>query len=736
MGAADVKNEKAAELDKKKSSSFVVDEEFESIVNDIVPTTDDVNTPSLTLRVWIIGTVFTVVLGVLNQIFTFRTNSFAVSSYVAVLLSYPMGLFMAKVIPSVKFSLFGVEVDTNPGPFSVKEHVLIGIFGSTGAAGIYGTDNLVVQQAFYNLDVGYFWGLLFLYTTSTLGFGIAGVCRRFLIRPAHMICVALYTAFHDVKVAGVAEAEGKHWSQFKVFGIGALGMAIYHFIGPGFLAPMLGYFPILCWIAPNTVLAKYGSPMAGTGILSFNLDWTTFGSAAMSVPYWSAVNQFVSYVLFMWIISPLAAQGNWFNQPKPKISLNSSKLMNNAGKKIGAEILVDPATNILIDEVYAAQKPVFMSPFFAWSYFGSMAQFTSSISHTAVWYGKDIVNRFRYSQSDADDHDVHCQLIDKYPEVPDTWYYGFFVFTAVVSIIVGQFSGIQTEWWVTILAIIVSILGTIPISVVYATAGVALFMNVIAEFIIGIILPGRPIVMMAFKCLGVTVSNQCLTLLSDLKLGHYMKVPPRHVFIVQIFSQLLACFICLAVMESWIKNPEKLEWLKDNGGSDGPGKVWGATGYNVYYNASLIWGAIGPIRFFFESVYSPIIIGGLVAGAVLPIIFRVCAMFIPGIPWHLFHASLLFTVGSPGSNQSFVLSSFLVSTFFQFYMYRWHSGWWRRNNYVLATAFDVGAALVAIIITFVIADNGITAPVWLLSPDAENPDEMYGPYGDWCHFEA
>jgi hypothetical protein len=79
-----------------------------------------------------------------------ENSSFAVSQYVAVLLSYPLGKFMEACIPRYQFNLFGIKVDTNPGPFSIKEHALIGIFGTTGAAGIYGTDNLVVQEVFYD----------------------------------------------------------------------------------------------------------------------------------------------------------------------------------------------------------------------------------------------------------------------------------------------------------------------------------------------------------------------------------------------------------------------------------------------------------------------------------------------------------------------------------------------------------------------------------------------------------
>jgi hypothetical protein len=49
-------------------------------------------------------------------------------------------------------------------------------------------------------------------------------------------------------------------------------------------------------------------------------------------------------------------------------------------------------------------------------------------------------------------------------------------------------------------------------------------MNVISEFIAGIIIPGSPIANAVFKVYGYGSSNQVMNLLGNLKLGHYMKV--------------------------------------------------------------------------------------------------------------------------------------------------------------------------------------------------------------------
>lgn len=61
-------------------------------------------------------------------------------------------------------------------------------------------------------------------------------------------------------------------------------------------------------------------------------------------------------------------------------------------------------------------------------------------------------------------------------------------------------------------------------------------LNVITEYIFGLILPGNPMANVTFKTYGTISMSQALTLLSDLNLGHYMKIPPKSMFIVQVTS--------------------------------------------------------------------------------------------------------------------------------------------------------------------------------------------------------
>ena len=78
--------------------------------------------PVTTLRTWVIGLAWAILIPGLNQFFFFRYPSVTISSaFVAQLLSFPVGHAAAAWLPDWK--ILGISL--NPGPFTVKEHVLI-----------------------------------------------------------------------------------------------------------------------------------------------------------------------------------------------------------------------------------------------------------------------------------------------------------------------------------------------------------------------------------------------------------------------------------------------------------------------------------------------------------------------------------------------------------------------------------------------------------------------------------
>ncbi|KAJ3002390.1 UNVERIFIED_CONTAM: hypothetical protein HDU68_006258, partial [Siphonaria sp. JEL0065] len=163
----------------------------------IVPQTDDPNTPAFTFRSVFLGVLFAVLLSFANTALSFRSAPFAISAVVAVIVSYPMGLFLAKILPAGPL---------NPGPFSVKEHVLIYIMSSVSGQP-YGIDNVITQMhpdLMGNTDINFIQSVGFVLVTQFLGYGFSGLTRRFLVKPTAMWwpgtipTIAMFASFHKV----------------------------------------------------------------------------------------------------------------------------------------------------------------------------------------------------------------------------------------------------------------------------------------------------------------------------------------------------------------------------------------------------------------------------------------------------------------------------------------------------------------------------------------------------------
>jgi hypothetical protein len=90
----------------------------------------------------------------LNQFFFFRWPNVTITGLVAQLLSFPLGRAWARFMPRVK--IFGVSL--NPGPFTVKEHVLLTVMATVTNGSAYATDIIAVQRVFYGrFDLPVYW---------------------------------------------------------------------------------------------------------------------------------------------------------------------------------------------------------------------------------------------------------------------------------------------------------------------------------------------------------------------------------------------------------------------------------------------------------------------------------------------------------------------------------------------------------------------------------------------------
>ena len=87
---------------------------------------------------WVLGMASCAVLSFLNQFFWYRKEPLTITAISAQIAVVPLGRLMAAALPERAFFLGRpYEFTLNPGPFNVKEHVLITIFANAGAGTVY-----------------------------------------------------------------------------------------------------------------------------------------------------------------------------------------------------------------------------------------------------------------------------------------------------------------------------------------------------------------------------------------------------------------------------------------------------------------------------------------------------------------------------------------------------------------------------------------------------------------------
>lgn len=143
----------------------------------------DEEMPANTIRAWAIGLFLVTICGGMNMLFHLRSPAISISTIVAQFLAYPIGRLWSLTMPQRIFTTFGVRWSLNPGPFNMKEHVVVTVMANAGfgIGAAYSTDVLTAQQKFYGQSFGWGFQLLLTWTSTMIGYGIAGISRRFLV---------------------------------------------------------------------------------------------------------------------------------------------------------------------------------------------------------------------------------------------------------------------------------------------------------------------------------------------------------------------------------------------------------------------------------------------------------------------------------------------------------------------------------------------------------------------------
>ncbi|KAL2011109.1 hypothetical protein VTN00DRAFT_3827 [Thermoascus crustaceus] len=681
-------------------------------VRAVVPEVDDPGMPVNTLRMWILGVIFTILGSGINQFFSLRYPSVHIVSLVAELLAYPCGVFLAKTIPTWTLNLgpLGSWCINPDNHFNIKEHAVIVVMSNV-SFGYGSADATSIIQAssseFYNFGLQAGFSVLVVLCAQLLGFGVAGLASPWLVEPGSIIWPAVLSncaLLETLHSRANAVANGWRISRQRFFFYVMVGAFVWYFL-PGLMFTALSYFTWICWIAPKNLVVNHLFGMqTGLGLSPITFDWSqiAYNTNPLLSPSWAAINVFVGFVIFFWIVIPGIYYSNtWFTAYLP---LMTADVYDRTGSVYNITKVVDTATKSLNIQEYRNYSPPYLPATFAFVYGLSFASITSVLTHICCWHAKEIWNALRGHNK----LDIHARLMRRYPRTPWYWYAGVIVAITAIAIAMVEVYETKLPVYGVFLALAIPAVYMIPCGIVEGITNVdANQLNVLSEFIGGYMFEGRPLANMVFKTLSTDVVGQGVYFAMDMKLGHYLKVPPRTLFFAQGLATILGALTQAGVTIWMLGN------VADVCDSNQPNGFSCPNGRTVF-SASVIWGLVGPRRLYSVGKIYSSLLHFFWIGAIAPIITWVLYRYTRYSFWKLVNWPLIFvgTYNVPPATGINYSSWAIINFTFNHYIKRRFFAWWTKYNYVLAAALDTGLALSGLFIFLCITYPGAVFPDW------------------------
>ncbi|KAK6456527.1 OPT oligopeptide transporter protein-domain-containing protein [Scheffersomyces xylosifermentans] len=712
---------------------------------------DDPTIPVETVRVYIAGIIWTAIGAVINQFFAERQPGISLDSSVVQIFLYPTGLALQYLLPKWKFKVWKYTIDLNPGPWSYKEQMLATLFYGVSSGTSYVSFNIHVQKMkiFYdNQWANFGYQTLLILSNNFLGFGFAGIFRKFAVYPVESIWPTVLPTIALNRALTVPEKKERlnGWviTKYVFFFITFASSFVYFWI-PTYLFQALSNFNWMTWIKPdNFNLAVVTGSLSGLGlnpVPTFDIN-TILDNAALIYPFYNQFSSYIgSFLSFFCIIAVYYSNYKW----TAYLPINSNALFTNTGDPYKVTAVVNEHS-LLDEKKYQEYGPPFYTAANLVSYGAFFALYPFSIvfeigrRYKQVWkaFKNSILGLKDFKRSTLEGYDdPHSKMMTAYKEVPDWVFLIVLVISLVLAIICVEVYPAETPVWGIFFALGINFVFLIPITSIYSRTGFSFGLNVLVELIIGYALPGNGLALNFIKAFGYNIDGQAQTYITDQKQAHYVKIPPRSLFRVQILSVFIASFIQLGIMN----------FAMDGGIANycDPHNKQKFTCPNsrTFYSASVIWGVIGPKRVF-NGLY-PILQYCFLIGFLLAIPCLVFKWYGPRKYTKYFEPTIIiggFLIWAP-YNLTFYTAGLYVSFVFMYYIKRKYEGWWQKYNYILSSGLNAGIAFSAIILFFAVQYHDKSFSWWgndvpflgidgdgsftLLNATESAPDGYFGP---------
>ncbi|KAI8968690.1 OPT oligopeptide transporter protein-domain-containing protein [Trametes punicea] len=603
-------------------------------------------------------------------IYLFKPVQVTVSTVFLLLLIYSVGIAWAKYLPRAEW-VEGTRLARlapalrfiNPASSVLKRYHVIVLVASTASGGSSAVMNFAVQRLYYNTNVEATTAILATFSTACFGYVMMIFWPSFSSAQCTLRSYGLFIhlPFLMSFTALHFDTASNH-KRLKVFWTAFTAVCL------GGLA--LYIFPLLNGI--NVIcLATQHVP---SGAQDSSLDWQYITSTFMSYPLIQQANSWIGYAVCYIAIMGIYYSNVWNSKAFPMLS---TSLYSQNGSTYD-------------------QDAVFGSTF-------QLNETALEISSS----GTLRLDSFKQAKEKTQP-DPHWQIVNKnYEEVPWYWYLALLVLAFFAGLIV-IFKGQTTlPWYAYIVALLLG-----------AT-------NQLMKMVAGAVNPGKPVANLYFSMWSHDVVATSINLAGDLKIGQYLKVPPRHMFLTQVW-------VCIgpdgvltrpsAVVMVSVVDAQR-EILLDPRGTN----IWSGQYPQSLNSAAVTWslakqlyGPHGPyiwiplallfgmVPTFFQWIIAkwPTIKGMRTESIILPIIYQYAQWM------------------SSGTNSP-VMSGIIVGLVSQLWLRKYHPGWYKKYNFILGGALDGGAQVMIFILSFAVFGASGTPkpfPAWWGNPAQGNEE--------------
>jgi hypothetical protein len=159
---------------------------------------------------------------------------------------------------------------------------------------------------------------------------------------------------------------------------------------PGYFFPSISALSFICWIWKRSITAQQlGSSIHGLGIGSLGLDWSTitgFTGSPIMFPFFVVVNTTVGFIIFMYIVVPIAY---WTNSFKAKrFPIVSTRMYDVYGGEYDMSRILDESNFQFKQAGYENYSDLYLSITRACSIGFGFASIGSSLTYILLYHGR------------------------------------------------------------------------------------------------------------------------------------------------------------------------------------------------------------------------------------------------------------------------------------------------------------------------------------------------------------